>query len=500
MKKKLLILSFMIISLNCFSQMLLHNDNEIPQTYSAYSTMSTPPSPALYTKKVYNIYFHILTEEGSVSSIGEAEVMNAVRNLNVAYNQFYIYFKYRGFDNIYSNEYLDIRTPGNTLSPSLPTANDLHSYSLQNNYQVNNSINIFVVHNFYQINNGIETVLPGFASLAMFNPNVGNNMPNIFIPQAFFTTGVLVHEMGHLFGAEHTNKSGVGLTPPTSAVCEYVNRTFSPDLYIYNATSAGDGNADTYASPSEYEDADVDENGVYIGGQRDCSGFAFGTEGVLYKTYLVPIKNFMNVNRIEDIQFQGEFTYDQGVRFRSFIDNPSVNSPLPLYETTVESLYEPFETTNIGGDVIISIEDLGNGYANVCRNLLEKHRFQEGFDYTFPENDGYPDLINVNINHIPVDINHTFDYPIIINQIDPIHPGTVRVVCTRGVVCAEEEFVSGTDLITDFIGSYNFTIEQWDTLKVNDPNLYEYLEANKYHIIKKETKTGVIYQVVIYKN
>ena len=208
-----------------------------------------------------------------------------------------------------------------------------------------------MVHNFLQIDNGIEAPLPGFASY-MLNPNVGLNMPNIFIPEAFFTTGVLVHEMVHLFGAEHTNKSGVGLMPPTTSVCERVTRyTYETDPYSgFNADYAGDGNVDTYASPSEYEDADVDENGVYIGHQTDCSGFqGFDSNGVilpylpgvLYSTYPVPIKNFMNVNRIEDIQFQGEFTFQQGDRFRNYIAD-AINSQLPFYETTVESLYEPF--------------------------------------------------------------------------------------------------------------------------------------------------------------
>lgn len=36
-------------------------------------------------------------------------------------------------------------------------------------------------------------------------------------------------------------------------------------------------------------------------------------------------------------------------------------------------------------------------------------------------------------------------------------------------------------------------------LKVNDPNLYDYLQSHKYHIIKKVTETGVLYEVVVYK-
>ena len=56
---------------------------------------------------------------------------------------FIFFFKYRGFDNIYSNDFINISTPGNTLSPSLPTQFDLHSFSLTQNFQVDNAINIF---------------------------------------------------------------------------------------------------------------------------------------------------------------------------------------------------------------------------------------------------------------------------------------------------------------------------------------------------------------------
>ncbi|MEY2701469.1 MAG: hypothetical protein RLY43_89 [Bacteroidota bacterium] len=492
---------FFFIGFTCFGQMLLHNDTEgtFPTIVTNSSSTSGNLAPApTYTDKVYNIYFHSLKDSNGDILIGEEEIMNAVRDLNVAFNQFRIFFKYRGSNDIPAPEYLDLRHSGNPLSPNLPTPHDLNDYSIVNGFQSDNAINIFVVHNIWQYANGVEIILPGFTS-PFYNSNVNSNMPNLFLMKDFFNTGVLVHEMAHVFGARHTNHNGVGLTPPTTSVCEYVNRTYSSDPFVYNATYAGDGVEDTYASPSEYLDEDVDASGVYVGLQRDCSGVFLGTDGVLYKTYQVPIKNFMNVNRLEDIQFQGEFTVGQGLRMRVLIDSGSLDSVLLLTETTVASLYEPFETSFVAGMYVISTNDLGNGYAEVCRNRLEKHRFQKGFDYTFPENDGNPDQVTADINVIPFDVNHTYNYPIVISQVDPNYVGTVLVDCTRGVVCAEEEFVSGTDMITDFIGSYNFTIDQWDKLKVSDPNLYDYLENNKYHIIKKETKTGVIIEVLIYK-
>ena len=145
----------------------------------------------------------------------------------------------------------------------------------------------------------------------------------------------------------------------------YVSRTYSSDPFVYNATYAGDGVEDTYASPSEYLDEDVDASGVYVGLQRDCSGVFLGTDGVLYKTYQVPIKNFMNVKSLENIRFQGDFTVGQGLRMRVLIDSGSLDSVLLLTETTVASLYEPFETSFVAGMYVISTNDLGNGYAEV---------------------------------------------------------------------------------------------------------------------------------------
>jgi len=137
---------------------------------------------------------------------------------------------------------------------------------------------------------------------------------------------------------------------------------------------------------------------------------------------------------------------------------------------------------------------LGNGYAKVCRNRLELHRFQEGFTYVFPANNGSPDEVNPSIYSIPFNVNHTSSYPIVINEIDPNFTGTVPLVCTRGLVCADEEIIGATDLITDFLGSYNFALEQWDKLKASDPNFYNYLQSQKYHIIKKRQKQELLYK------
>ena len=165
---------------------------------------------------------------------------------------------------------------------------------------------------------------------------------------------------------------------------------------------------------------------------------------------------------------------------------------------TIESLYAPFETITAGGNTIISTDDLGTGYANVCRNIVVTQRFQPGFSYVFPDNDGIIDPLTATVHDTPIIRNHDFNYGVIISQVDAIERDVL--LCTRGEICQEEKFISGKDIITPIIGSYNFTVEEWDELKVSDPKLYDYLEHQKYHIIKKVTDKGTIIQIVIYKS
>ena len=56
-------------------------------------------------------------------------------------------------------------------------------------------------------------------------------------------------------------------------------------------------------------------------------------------------------------------------------------------KTTVESLYEPFEISNVAGNVIVRVEDNPENpeTAIVFRNRLVQHRFQQGFNYIFPD-------------------------------------------------------------------------------------------------------------------
>ena len=271
----------------------------------------------------------------------------------------------------------------------------------------------------------------------------------------------------------------------------------------FNADIAGDQVIDTHCyTPLQYYDV----NCQYIGGFTDCENtqiIANSTSDNImvyptFQNYMYSYTYSVLANLGVNCPLSPIFTPGQGKRMREAIIG-YWSADYDSYRNTVESLYQPFETVEIAGNVVVSMQDLGNGSAKVCRNILEKHRFQKGFDYIFPDNFDSDPLV-AGVNDLPEDINHTFNYRVVINQVDPLTEGVVEVICTKGVICEVESIVKGTDIITDFIGSYNFTIEEWDKLKVNDPNLYNQLQSGKYHIIKKETETGVVIEVTLYKS
>jgi hypothetical protein len=427
-----------------------------------------------------------------------------VKNLNVGFDQFKIFFKYRGADKIQNNAFHDLVPDSNVSFPGATLVTDVLTQAANESILNNSAINIFIVHYLWQ-NNSDPSNPAQFATL----PGIegGSNPPGVNTKNIFVTFQyakyVLQHEMGHIFGLGHPNEHGISY-PQTGANCEHVKRPDpldGPDVGNVNCNSAGDYICDTYASPAIYEDTDVDGSGVYVGHAYDC------IDDLLYITYdgdgipKVPIKNFMNVNREEDIHFQNSFTTGQGSAMRYAIDNlyPSAYAVL---ETPLEELYQPFQTIGHGGHVI-SVTDTDNpAIALVCRNYVVDNRFQEGFDYIFPIYDefGQPagPSTSAGITEIPVISDRTTDFPVIIAQVssDAIK---AKLSCTKEKVCDEESYVSGHLYSMQVLGTMNITVEELTKIQVTDPELYDKLMSQYYYILKKMTESGAIKEDTFYK-
>ena len=192
------------------------------------------------------------------------------------------------------------------------------------------------------------------------------------------------------------------------------------------------------------------------------------------------------------------FTPKQGERMIEKIEQNPLNRFTDA-STTLESLFEPFDVKDITGDVIISVTPIDFETAEVCRNILRLHRFQPGFNYTFT-NTYAPDPSFAGIDDLPEIKHNTYLFGVTINQINPNCEIIIPVICTRGQICEIEPYVGGKLFTSENLGSTNYSYYELTETELNNPNFIEQLENNKYHLIKKETESGAMYQVTIYKN
>ncbi|HSD13365.1 MAG TPA: hypothetical protein VLB74_01815 [Flavobacterium sp.] len=264
----------------------------------------------------------------------------------------------------------------------------------------------------------------------------------------------------------------------------------------FNADRYGDQIVDTHV----YVDIDhFDANCNYTGGAYDCNNMLIVAEPTAEGYMVHPsLGNFMYAGGITSgAGCTPIFTPGQGKRMREAITGTNANYFSGLMNT-IESLYQPFETTEIGGDNVVSVTDNFDGTATVCRSIVRRDRFQKGFDCIYYGMDD--SVIDTSVpDNLKVISERTFDYKVKIMQVDQVNTEIVSVVCTRGVICNVEPYVSGIILSMKTLGSMNITVKELNEAQVNDPNLFDQLMEKYYHIIKKETESGVIDEKIIYK-
>lgn len=458
----------------------------------AKRALATTPPVDLLTPYVFNIKFWQINDANGNNIINhnftvDDEIMDYIKTLNTAFNQYNIFFKYKDFQIL-----------NDDITNSMNNPMQFDSFYLSNN-DMHNTINI-LFGNSWQDNVPFRP----FTILDLQSIYIG--MEDIVSTEQNKSKLILCHEMGHLLGLWHTDGSYSYYEGEYQ--CEHVTRiplTVDP-LSDYNADLHGDYVEDTLAEPETMFWATDFVNCNYINSQNqmDCN-----TPPQLYENIIpynfMQVGDFLNVPSLDCANFN--FTAGQIKKMRETILTSSLfylNNPLSNSITDVASLFQPYEQTMIAGNVIVTTTDNGNGTAYVCRNRLVQQKFQKGFDYIFPDNQT-PDPANASVDTLPITIMNTANYPVTIQQLATgqtnllTNTGEAKLNCTRGVICTDETFFHGTIFSTQNLLDMNVTIEELNALQVKDPELYNNLLEHYYYKLTKETATGAKVEQVFYK-
>ena len=450
---------------------------------------------------VFNVKFHyVLGSLGeNQDNINEDRLLKIIQTANLKFNQFRIYFKYRGNDHINDDSFVNVTSIDATRNKFIQEG--LYDYS---------AINIFFIRG---TNNG--------------SVSWGDLFITPILPHSSLDDYQIPHEMGHVLGLTHLESGGAAVTftdnlPVCIANAQYSFQqvmskpaNFNPNTENvtrtpgtnYNATTAGDLVVDTHACFDKFTFNYCKPSGPP--NTNDLMQFnedsrVVDPTGETYKNLTVEKRNYMIASQTD---FHNNFTPGQGIRMRETVLNSIYSTNfhqklnlLPDDSADVSVLFEPYETTIVPG-VVVSTTDLGNGNAEVCSTRLEQHKFQPGFDYFFPQNTG-TNPINVSSTTFPVPpVKQGYNYPLTISQLNQGcgGDGVVEIICTRGLICTEEPFTSGIIISTRDLMSLNVNIEELDTIRVKDPQLYDSLMKEYYYKLQKTTESGAKVETVFYK-
>ncbi len=474
------------------------------------------------TQYVYNVRFNVFNDANNTNfctrngiPFGENDFLDIIKNLNINYNQYNIFFKYVGY-NFYGG------SDGNgdlTRIESSGPDNIYNRFDQMTDILEKDAININFVD---QIETPTQTPtatatyqslkaqaafgrpmiifsLPSYVGIG----NLGNGNPYDY---TFDKSFIVTHEMGHTLGLFHTFQNFFTVDQ-VNYPCEHVTRDASNPAY--NALTAGDMVHDTQAQRF----GDFDSFGSnckmanltgYI--NTDCQGTLYNFDLIEYGNYMSYV--YRNPNLLL-ICSHGSFTPGQGVTMRNYIANPLVtigssglnSTNLENARADVSSLYEPFVSGGSGGTNSSSslaysktmTPNNTNTGVNVWNCGPFMMRFQPGFDYEFSN---LPETITqskeqqfngISSSYIGVKIP-ILDPNVVNNQMAPVCFGSY------------EPYTSGDIKSITTMGATFYTLEELDKIKASDPDLYESLQSGKYHIITKETDSGYTDQKVIYKN
>jgi len=501
------------------------NNNE-EMNFNSSETFSNSTDPAvLYAKEpiVMNVYFWQVNDRNGVfgnsnqgqEDITEEEVLSAIANLNIYYNEYNLFFKYKGLGQFNSPEVVYVEefynNPGGNpycvqvLDSNGDPIEDLTGFTEIENLCEMEQLTNFADSEGYMPEEYINIYVP-FHSFA-YGGEYTN--PKIIIDKRGFTTMGIIHEMGHVFALKHTffEFRDPNLGNPLSQDyedCEHVTRISSDSNY--NADTNGDEITDTAAVPdfkneeyyllldqgfptAGYDRFKYINNCIYNGTNRDCQDNDFD---------ILPsdVTNVMSYSGL----CKETLTIGQAIRMHEIVAYFEDHNH-PNYETRraeLSDLFEPYK-----GEYYTA-GPLPVGY--------QEPLFQPGFKYQFMECEGeysspadYGETFYYNVNNVISSFNN--DETHYENITHPNHTA-IHIKHAYGDFLDQPEKCydnfnkapSGGSItkFNDNVFNTNVTITAQDSTGINNENLIESLEPGLYNI-KKTYDDGSTQETIIFK-